>query len=110
MNRPLLGGEKNPSTKEQWIISPFFEDYLFAKSFDWESIPCSIDPPYIAYGEPNDLLPMDLEFKHIHWLGTCRRDFAPTTNVVFKSHTSISKRWRSWCKRVLTHPPFMDIL
>ena len=34
INRPLLGGEENPSTKEQWIIPPFFEDYLFGKSFD----------------------------------------------------------------------------
>ena len=34
INRPLLGGEENPSTKEQWIIPPFFEDYLFDKSFD----------------------------------------------------------------------------
>lgn len=43
-NRPLLGGEENPSTKEKWIIPPFFEDYLFNKSFDWESIPCSANP------------------------------------------------------------------
>ena len=32
--RPLLRGDENPSTKEQWIIPPFFEDYLFDKSLD----------------------------------------------------------------------------
>ena len=53
---------------------------------------------------------MDLDLKHIPRLRTCRGDFASTTNVVFKSHTSISKDWRSWRERVLTHPPFMDIL
>ena len=53
---------------------------------------------------------MNLDLKHIPWLGTCKGDFAPTTNVVFKSYTSVSKDWRSWCRRVLTHPPFMDIL
>jgi len=44
---------------------------------------------------------MDLDLKHIPRLGTCRGDFAPTTDVVFKSQPSISKGWRSWCRRVL---------
>ena len=65
INRPLLGGEKNPSTEEQWIICHFFEDYLFNKSFDRDYVPCSSDSPYIACGEPDDLLTMDLDFKHI---------------------------------------------
>ena len=64
----------------------------------------------MAYGKPDDLLTMDLELKHIPSLGTCRGDFAPTVDVVFKSHTSVSRGWRSWCRRVLAHPPFMDIL
>ena len=33
-NKPLLGGDENPSIEEQWIIPPFFEDYLFDKSLD----------------------------------------------------------------------------
>ena len=53
---------------------------------------------------------MDLELKHIPRLGTCRRDFSPTIDVVFKSHTSISRGWKSWCRMVFAHPPFMDIL
>ena len=53
---------------------------------------------------------MDLELKHIPQLGPCRGDFAPTTDMAFKSHTFVSKGWRSWCQRVLTYPPFMDIL
>ena len=53
---------------------------------------------------------MDLDLKHIPRLGTYKGDFAPTTNVIFKSHTSVSKGWSNWCRRVLTHPPFMDIL
>ena len=53
---------------------------------------------------------MDLDLKHIPWLDTCTGDFAPTTDVVFKYHTSVSRVWRSWCRKVLTHPPFMDIL
>ena len=77
-NRPQLGGEENPSTKEQWIIPLFFEDYLFNKIFDWESIPCSADPLYTACREPDDLLTMNLELNHIPRLGTCRGDFAPT--------------------------------
>ena len=97
INRPLLGGEENPFIEEQWIIPPFFEDYLFDKSFDWEPIPCSADPPYTACGETDDLLTMDLELNHIPQLGTCRADFAPTTDVVFKFHTSVSKGWRCWC-------------
>lgn len=110
INRPLLGGEENPSNEEQWIIPPFFKDYMFNKSFDWESVPCYSGPPYIAFEEPDDLLTKDLELKHIPRLDTCRGDFAPTIVVIFKSHTSISKDWRSWCRRVLTHPHFMDIL
>ena len=31
-NRPLLGGEENPSTEEQF--PPFFKDNLFDKSLD----------------------------------------------------------------------------
>ena len=110
INRPLLGWKENPSTEEQWIIPPFFEDYLFNNSFDWDSVLYSLNPPYTARGELDDLLTMDLDLKHIPWLGTCRGDFSPTIDVVFKSHTSISKGWRSWCQRVLTHPPFMGIL
>ena len=106
----MLGGEENPSTQKQWIILPFFEDYLFDKSFDWEFVPCFAEPPYTACGDPNNLLTMDLELKHIPWPSTCKGDFAPTTDVGFKSHTSIYKGWRSWCQRVLTHPPFMDTL
>ena len=66
-------------------------NYLFDKSFDWDSIPCSSDPPDTAYGKLDDLLTIDLDLKHIPWLDTCIGDFAPTTNVVFKYHTSISK-------------------
>ena len=40
-------------------------------------------------GEPNDLLTIDLELKNIPRLGTCREDFAPTVDVIFKSHTSV---------------------
>ena len=90
-NRPLLGGEENPSTKEQWIIPPFFEDYMFDKSFDWEFVPCYVGPPYTACEELDDLLTKDLELKCIPRLETCRGDFAPTIDVIFKSHTSISK-------------------
>ena len=90
-NKPLLGRDENPSIEEQWIIPPFFEDYLFYKSLDWDSTPCSEDPPYTACGEPDDLLTMDLELKHIPRLSTCKGDFTPTIDVVFKSHTSISK-------------------
>ena len=109
-NKPLLGGDENPSIEEQWIIPSFFEDYLLDKSLDWNSTPCSEDLPYTVCKEPNDLLTMDLELKHIPRLGTCSGDFAPTIDVVFKSHTSVSKGWRSWCRRGLAHPPFMDIL
>ena len=110
INRPLLGGDENPSIEKKWIIPPFFEDYLFEKSFDWDSVPCFEDPPYRAYGEPDDLLTMDLDLKHIPRLGTFRGDFAPSIDVVFKSYTSVSRGWRSWCQRVLAHPPFMGIL
>ena len=92
-NRSLVGGEENPPIEEQQIIPPppLFEDYLFNKSFDLEFVSCSADPPYIACGQPDDLLTMDVELKHILQLGTCRGDFTPTTDVVFKSHTSFSK-------------------
>ena len=90
-SKPLLGGDENPSIEEQWIIPPFFEDYLFNKSLDWDLVPCSEHSPYTACEEPNDLLTMDLELKHIPRLGTCRGDFAPTVDVVFKSHTSVSR-------------------
>ena len=53
---------------------------------------------------------MDLELKHIPRLDTCKGDFSPTIDVVFKSHPSVFKGWRSWCRRVLAHPPFVDIL
>lgn len=109
-NRPLLGGEESPPIEEKWIIPPFFEDYLFDKSFDWEFVSCSTNPLYTACGEPNDLLTTDVELKHIPRLDTCKGDFAPTIDVVFKSHTPLCKGWRSWCRRVLIHPPFMDIL
>ena len=58
-NKPLLGGDENPSIEEQWIIPPFFEDYLHDKSLKWDSAPCYKDPPYTACGEPDDLLTMD---------------------------------------------------
>ena len=109
-NNPVLGGDENSSIEEQWIIFPFFEDYLFDKSLDWDLTSCSEDPPYTACGEPDDLLTMNLELKHTPRLSTCRGDFSPTIDVVFKSHTSVSKGWRSWCRRVLAHPPFMEIL
>ena len=109
-NKPLLGGDENPSKEEQWIIPLFFEDYLFNKSLNWDSSPYSEDPPYTACGEPDDLLTMDLELKHIPRLGTCKEDFAPTIDVVFKSHNSVPEGWKSWCRRVLTYPPFVDIL
>lgn len=102
ISRPLVGGDENPSTEEQWIIPPFFEAYQFDKSFDWDSVHCSLNPSYTACGEPDDLLTMDLDQKHIPRLGTCKGDFASTTNMVFKSHTSVSKGWRSWCRMVLT--------
>jgi len=94
-NKPLLGGDEIPSIEEQWIIPPFFEDYLFDKSLNWDLALCSKDPPYIAHGEPDDLLTIDLELKHIPKLGTCRGDYAPTIDVVFKSHTSVSRGWKS---------------
>ena len=109
-NKPLLEGDENPSIEEQWIISPFFEDYLFHKNLDCDSALCSGDLSYTACGEPDDLLTMDLELKRIPRLGTYKGDFGPTVDVVFKSHTSISRGWRSWCRRVLAHPSFMDIL
>ena len=109
-NKPLLREDENPSIEEQWIIPPFFEDYLFDKKSQLGLTPCSEDPPYTACREPDDLLTMDLELKHIPRLGTCRGDFAPTIDVVFKSHTSVSKGWRSWCRKVLAHPSFMDNL
>ena len=94
-NRPLLGGDEKLSTMEQCIIPSLFEDYMFNKSLDWGPFPFSVDPPYIACGELDDLLIMDLEVKHVPRLGTCNGDFAPTIDVVFKSHTSVSKGWRS---------------
>ena len=94
-NKPLLRGDENPSIEEQWIIPPFFEDYLFDKSLDWDSAPCYEDPPYTTCGEPDDLLTIDLELKHIPRLGTCRGDFAPIVDVVFKSHTFISRGRKS---------------
>ena len=106
----MLGGDENPSTEEQWIIPFFFEDYLFDKILDWDSIPCSEDPPYTACGELDDLLTMDLDLKHIPRLDTCKGDFASTIDVVFKFHTFISRGRRSWCQRVLAYPPFIDIL
>lgn len=87
-----------------------FEDYLFDNGFDWKSIPCSADPPSTACGVPIVILTIDLDLKHIPWLDICMGNFALTTNVVFKSHTSVSKGWRSRCRIVLTHTPFMDIL
>ena len=83
---------------------------MFDKSFDWESVPCYVGPLYKACEELDDLLTKDLELNHIPRLDTCRGDFGRTIDVIFKSHTSISKDWRSWCQRVLTHPHFMDIL
>ena len=68
----------------------FFEDYLFEKSFDCDFIPCSSNPPYTARGEPDNLL-TGLDLEDIPWLGTCRRDFAPTIDMVFKYHTFVSK-------------------
>ena len=107
-NRPLLGGEEKLSTVEQWIIPSLFEDYMFDKSLDWGPFPCFANPSYTACRELDDLLIMDLEVKHVPRLSTCKGDFAPTIDVVFKSHTSVSKGWR--CQRALIHPPFMDIL
>ena len=109
-NKPLLGGDESLSIEEQWITPSFFEDYLFDKSLDWNLIRCFEDPPYTACGEPDDLLTMDLELKHIPRLSTCRGDFAPTIDVVFKSYTLVSRGWRSWCRRVFAYPRFMDIL
>ena len=94
-NKPFLEGDENPSIEEQWIIPPFFEDYIFDKSLDWDSAPYSEDPPYTTCGEPDDFLTMDLELKHIPRLDTCRGNFAPTIDVVFKSHTSVCRGWRS---------------
>jgi len=50
---------------------------LFDKSFDWKSVPYSTDPPHIACGEPDGLLTMDLELKHIPRLGTYKGYFTP---------------------------------
>jgi len=83
---------------------------MFEKCFDWDFFPYSSNPLYPECGELDDLLTMDLDLKHIPQLGTCRGDVTSTTDVVFKSHTSIFKGWRSWCRRVLTHPPFVEIL
>ena len=46
INSPLQGRDESPSTEEQWIFPPphLFEDYLFDKSFDWDSVPCSLNP------------------------------------------------------------------
>ena len=71
------------------------EDYLFDKSLDWDLALCFEEPPYTAYGIPDDLLTIDLELKHIPRLGTCRGDYAPTIDVVFKSHTSVPRDWKS---------------
>ena len=105
INRLLLGGDENPFTKEQWIIPSIFEDYLFDKILNWDSVSCSKDPPYTVCGEPDDLLTMDLDLKPIPRLDTCRGDFASTIDVVIKFHTSVSRGWRSWCQKVLAHPP-----
>ena len=59
-NKPFLEGDENPSIEEQWIIPPFFEDYLFDKSLDWDSAPYSEDPLCTACGKPNDPLTMDM--------------------------------------------------
>ena len=90
-NKPLLGGDENPSIEEQWIIPSFFEDCLLDIILDWNSTPCFEDLPYTLCEDPNDLLTMDLELNHIPRLGTCSGDFAPTIDVVFKSHTSVSR-------------------
>jgi len=95
-NKPLLGRDENPFIEEQWIIPSFFEDCLFDKSLDWNSTPYFEDPPYTSCREPDGLLTTDLELKHIPRLGTCRGDFVPIIDVVFKSHTLVSKGWRSW--------------
>ena len=81
-NRPLLGGEENPSIEEQF--PPFFKDNLFDKSLDWDSTLYSEDPPYTACGEHDDLFIMDLELKHIPRLNTCRGDFAPYYRCSFQ--------------------------
>ena len=60
-NKLLLGGDENPSIEEQWIIPPFFKDYLFDKSLDWDSTPYFGDHSYMACREPDDLSTMDLE-------------------------------------------------
>ena len=70
---------------------------MFDKSLDWDLTTCFKDPPYTVCGEPDNLLTMDLDLKHILRLGTCRGDFSPTADVVFKSHTSVSWGWKSWC-------------
>ena len=80
---------------EQWVIPSYLGDNLFYESFDWESLLCSADPLYTACGEANDLLTLDLDLKHVPRLGTCRGDFAPSIDMVFKSHTSVFKGWRS---------------
>lgn len=96
------------SIEVHWVIPSFLEDNLSNKSFDWESFPHSEEPPYTACGEPEDLLSINLDLKHIPMLGTCRGDFA-TMDVVFKYYTYVSKGWRSWCRRVLMDPSFVDI-
>ena len=42
-NKPLLGGDENPSIEEQWIIPSFFEDCLLDIILDWNSTPCFED-------------------------------------------------------------------
>ena len=43
-SKPLLGGDESIFIEEQWTIPPFFENYLFDKSLDWDLAPCSERP------------------------------------------------------------------
>ena len=110
-NKALLGGSENPPTPESWADPSFFEDYLFdktpLKSFHVYN---NDDPPLLSYGEPDHILLMDINLKQISRLAISRGDFSPIVDVVFKSHTSTSKGWKSWCTSILKNPTYLAML
>uniref|UniRef100_A0A2N9J539 Uncharacterized protein n=1 Tax=Fagus sylvatica TaxID=28930 RepID=A0A2N9J539_FAGSY len=99
-NKTLLGGSENPPAPKSWANPNFFEDYLFDKTPLKSFHVCnSDDPPLFVYSVPDHLLLMDIDLKQIPCLVVSRGDFAPSVDVVFKSHTS-SKGWKSWCQHL----------
>jgi hypothetical protein len=97
----LLGGSENPPAPESWANSNFFEDYLFDKTPLKSFHVCnSDDHPFLVYSVPDHLLLMDIDLKQIPRLVVSRGDFAPSVDVVFKSHILASKGWKSWCQHL----------